>query len=95
MACADADRNGTLRRLRFLEPMTASVLSSHRIVPPFGLDGGADGQCGHNWVERTDGSITELEGRDETQVGVGDVFVIQTPSGGGFGRAATRREAAE
>ena len=79
--------DGTTRRLRFLEPMTASILSSHRRVAPFGLKGGADGECGRNWVERTDGSRTELDGRDETQVGAGDVFVITTPSAGGYGPA--------
>jgi 5-oxoprolinase (ATP-hydrolysing) len=78
--------DGTLRRLRFLEPMTAAILSSHRIVAPFGLAGGGDGQCGRNWVERADGRIDELPGRAETRVDAGDVFVIQTPSGGAFGR---------
>lgn len=87
--------DGTLRRIRFLEPMTASILSSHRVVPPFGLEGGENGEIGRNWVERTDGTVTDLEGRDETQVGKGDVFVIQTPTGGGFGKAGAQREAAE
>ncbi len=77
--------DGTARRLRFLEPMTASILSSHRVVPPFGLNGGEAGECGHNWVERGDGRISELEGRDETEVAAGDVIVIQTPTGGGYG----------
>lgn len=79
--------DGTTRRLRFLEPMTASILSSHRRIAPFGLKGGADGECGRNWVERTDGSRSELDGRDETEVAAGDVFVIATPSAGGFGAA--------
>jgi 5-oxoprolinase (ATP-hydrolysing) len=79
--------DGTLRRIRFLEAMEAAVLSSHRKVPPFGLAGGAPGQCGRNWVERTDGGVDELEGCDETQMEPGDVFVLQTPTGGGYGRA--------
>ena len=87
--------DGTVRRLRFLEPMTASILASHRRVPPFGLAGGGDGECGSQWVERTDGRIDPLEGCDETQMAAGDVFVIQTPSGGGFGAPEKRREAAE
>ena len=77
--------DGTLRRIRFLEDMTASILSSHRVVPPFGLAGGEDGEIGRNWVERRDGSSDKLVGADETEVAAGDVFVIQTPSGGGFG----------
>ena len=78
---------GTLRRVRFLEPMTASVLSSHRRVAPFGLAGGEPGETGRNWVERADGTIDQLDGRDQTEMGTGDVFVISTPSGGGFGAA--------
>ncbi|SLN37118.1 Acetophenone carboxylase gamma subunit [Oceanibacterium hippocampi] len=87
--------DGTLRRIRFLEPMTAALLSSHRKVPPFGLAGGENGAVGAQWVERTDGSIETLEGRDRTDMAVGDIFVIQTPTGGGYGVADERREAAE
>jgi 5-oxoprolinase (ATP-hydrolysing) len=78
--------DGTLRRLRFLEPMTASLLASHRTVPPFGLNGGEPGQVGRQWVERADGRVEELEGRDKTELNAGDVFVIQTPTGGGYGK---------
>ena len=75
--------------------MTASVLSSHRRVAPFGLAGGAPGETGRNWVERTDGSIDQLTGRDRTEMAAGDVFVISTPSGGGFGAADEDQAAAE
>ena len=77
--------DGTIRRVRFLEPMTAALLSNHRKVPPFGLAGGGPGACGDQWVERADGRVDRLEGRDKTEVGAGDIFVIQTPSGGGYG----------
>jgi 5-oxoprolinase (ATP-hydrolysing) len=87
--------DGTLRRIRFLEPMTASMLSSRRVVAPFGLMGGEDGEIGRNWVERAGGGIDELKGCDSTQVAKGDVFVIQTPTGGGFGKAVEAAEAAE
>jgi 5-oxoprolinase (ATP-hydrolysing) len=50
---------------------------------------------GRNWVERADGSRDELSGTDFTEMNPGDVFVIETPGGGGFGRAEERREAAE
>ena len=76
----------SFRRLRFLEPMTVTTLSSHRKVPPFGLNGGAPGRCGVNILERVDGSIMELEGNDEVSVDAGDTFVMKTPGGGGFGR---------
>ena len=77
--------DGTVRRIRFFEPMTAAILSSHRRVPPPGAQGGAPGEVGRNWVERADGSITELSGTDQAEMKPGDVFVISTPSGGGFG----------
>jgi 5-oxoprolinase (ATP-hydrolysing) len=77
---------GVVRRVRFLEAMTASILSDHRRVPPFGVNGGEPGQVGRNWVVRGDGSIEELAGADSTEMKPGDVFVIETPGGGGFGR---------
>jgi len=55
-------------------------------VPPYGMAGGLPGDVGRNWVERADGSRTELGFADETEVGAGDVFVIETPGGGGFGK---------
>jgi 5-oxoprolinase (ATP-hydrolysing) len=77
--------NGATRRVRFLEPMTAAILAGHRRVPPYGMAGGAPGAVGANWVERTDGSRTELSFADETEMGIGDIFVIETPGGGGYG----------
>ncbi|MBL8385501.1 MAG: hydantoinase B/oxoprolinase family protein [Burkholderiales bacterium] len=76
---------GALRRIAFLERMTAGILSGHRRVPPYGMAGGGDGQVGRNWVERRDGTITELSGSDETVCQPGDVFAVQTPTGGGYG----------
>jgi len=78
--------NGATRRIRFLEPMTAAILAGHRRVAPYGMAGGSPGALGANWVERSDGSRTELSFADETQMGVGDVFVIETPGGGGYGK---------
>ncbi len=77
--------DGVVRRMRFLEPMTATILSSHRHTDPFGLKGGESGARGINRVERSDGSIDPLRGNDETEMRAGDVFVIETPGGGGFG----------
>ncbi len=79
--------DGSVRRLRFLEAMTAAILSSHRVVPPFAVDGGEPGALGHNRIERADGSVEQLAGTDRTEMAPGDVFVIETPGGGGFGRA--------
>jgi len=77
--------DGTVRRIRFLEDMTASILSGHRIVPPYGLAGGAPGALGRNRVERKNGAVQELQGTDRTEMHPGDVFVIETPGGGGYG----------
>ena len=66
--------------------MTAAILSGHRRVPPYGMAGGAPGSVGKNYVVRTDGNIDPLGGCDETAMNTGDVFVVETPGGGGFGR---------
>jgi N-methylhydantoinase B len=77
--------NGTIRRLKFLEPMTANILSGHRRIPPFGLHGGESGQTGRNIVERRDGSQEILDSTATVEMQSDDVFVIETPGGGGFG----------
>ena len=77
--------HGAIRRVRFLESMTASILSDHRRVPPFGVGGGKPGQLGRNRVIRADGTEEELLGADSREMNPGDVFVIETPGGGGFG----------
>ncbi|WP_334188102.1 hydantoinase B/oxoprolinase family protein [Noviherbaspirillum sp.] len=77
--------NGGIRRVRFLEKMTASILSNNRIVPPFGAAGGEPGRCGRNYVVRADGRCEELGFVASTNVEPGDVFVIETPGGGGYG----------
>jgi 5-oxoprolinase (ATP-hydrolysing) len=77
--------DGAVRRIRFLEPMTVSTLSQHRRVPPYGMAGGAPGAPGANRVERADGTVTRLGGSGSADVGPGDVLVIETPGGGGYG----------
>ncbi len=80
--------NGVIRKFRFLKDMDAAILSSHRKLPPFGLKGGLPGKCGRNILLLKDGSITEVEGQAELKLKSGDVFVIETPGGGGYGRPA-------
>ncbi|WP_406155893.1 hydantoinase B/oxoprolinase family protein [Streptomyces sp. NBC_00882] len=77
--------DGAVRRIRFHEPMKVSTLSQHRRVPPYGMAGGEPGALGANRVEHADGTVTELAGRDSADVGPGDVLVIETPGGGGYG----------
>ncbi|ASQ44824.1 hydantoinase B/oxoprolinase family protein [Legionella clemsonensis] len=78
--------DGVIRRLRFLEPMTANIISSHRKIPPFGLHGGLPGKTGHNWIQRANGTIEELGGCAQAEMQQGDVFIIETPGGGGYGK---------
>jgi 5-oxoprolinase (ATP-hydrolysing) len=77
--------DGISRRVRFLEPMTATVLSSHRKTAPAGAAGGRPAMTGSNCVERADGSIVQLSGNDEVEMAIGDIFVMKTPGGGGYG----------
>ena len=77
--------DGAVRRIRFLEPMTASILSNRRRVPPFGLAGGAPGATGVNRVVRADGRVEELGATAEAALKPGDIFGIETPGGGGYG----------
>jgi 5-oxoprolinase (ATP-hydrolysing) len=77
--------NGGVRRVRFLEAMTASILSNNRIHPPFGMAGGAPGALGRNQVLRGDGRLEELPHVARVDMQPGDVFIIETPGGGGYG----------
>ncbi|WP_439144245.1 hydantoinase B/oxoprolinase family protein [Planktotalea sp.] len=77
---------GIIRRLRFLEPTTVTVLSSHRIVPTHGINGGRAGAVGENFIERANGKKELLQGNDEAQMCAEDVFVLKSPGGGGCGK---------
>ncbi|HJN23062.1 MAG TPA: hydantoinase B/oxoprolinase family protein [Rhodospirillales bacterium] len=77
--------NGVRRRIRFLETMTAAILSGRRRRGPPGMAGGGGGRVGRNTVERARGSIDILAATDKTEVDAGDVFIIETPGGGGYG----------
>ncbi|MBC6983515.1 hydantoinase B/oxoprolinase family protein [Caulobacter sp. 17J80-11] len=79
--------DGVVRKIRFLEPMTAGILSNRRRVPPFGLKGGEPAAVGVNRVERADGTVEKLAGTAAVEMAPGDVFVIETPGGGGYGKA--------
>jgi 5-oxoprolinase (ATP-hydrolysing) len=77
--------DGGVRRLRFTEPMTVATLTGHRRVPAFGLAGGEPGALGRHWIEHPDRTVTPMRGCDSVKVTPGDVFVIETPGGGGYG----------
>ncbi|WP_314251722.1 hydantoinase B/oxoprolinase family protein [Streptomyces kutzneri] len=78
--------DGTVRKIRFREPMTVSILSGHRRIPPYGMAGGDPGALGTNHVERGDGSTTPMAACDSVAVQPGDVLVVETPGGGGYGK---------
>lgn len=77
--------DGVRRVIRFRENMTASILSTHRIVAPFGLNGGAAAQCGRNALRLKNGQFIELSGSDQRDLEAGDAVIIETPGGGGYG----------
>ena len=79
--------NGGVRQVRFLEPMTASILSNNRLHAPFGMAGGGEAEKGKNYVLRQDGRVEHLPHVGKTEMAAGDVFVIETPGGGGYGVA--------
>ncbi len=79
--------DGGVRRVRFLEPMTASILSNGRKYGAFGAAGGQAGQVGVNRVVRADGRVETLDHIGSAEMQPGDVFEIHTPGGGGFGAA--------
>jgi 5-oxoprolinase (ATP-hydrolysing) len=77
--------DGSIRKLRFTEPVDAAILSNHRRVAPFGMAGGKDAQIGTNTVLRSDGEVESLSGTATIKLAVDDVVIIETPGGGGFG----------
>lgn len=82
--------DGAVRRIRFRAPMTAAILSNHRAAGPRGLQGGRDGMAGVNRIERADGRAEILPATVRADMAPGDVFVIETPGGGGFGKPEGR-----
>jgi 5-oxoprolinase (ATP-hydrolysing) len=79
--------DGIRRTIRFLEKMDCTLLTGHRVVPPFGLAGGENGQVGQNSVRRKDGSIEKLKGCDATVIDADEAIIIQTPTAGGYGKS--------
>ncbi len=80
--------DGAVRELRFLEPVSLSLLSQHRVEAPYGLHGGAPGACGRQRLVRASGEEIELAGCDQAEVEPGDRLILETPGGGGWGAAA-------
>ena len=78
--------DGVDRRIRFLESMTVNIIAGHRVVPPYGIEGGKPGAVGKNYVIHRDARITELGTKGQIEVVKDDVFVLKTPGGGGYGQ---------
>jgi 5-oxoprolinase (ATP-hydrolysing) len=85
--------NGTRRTIRFLERFDCAILSGHRRVRPFGVDGGEPGELGECWARRAGGVMERLEGCAQTVMEPGDAVIIVTPTGGGYGPASERGKA--
>jgi 5-oxoprolinase (ATP-hydrolysing) len=77
--------DGGVRAVRFLEPMTAAILSNNRLHAPFVMAGGVPGAVGRNLVRRADGRVEQLGHIGKTEMAAGDTFIIETPGGGGYG----------
>jgi len=77
--------DGIVREIRFLEPMTASIVSNRRKIAPYGISGGSPGAVGINRLIKNNGEVKELSHRAECKMEPGDIFRIETPGGGGFG----------
>jgi 5-oxoprolinase (ATP-hydrolysing) len=77
--------DGAVRRLRFLRPMTVSLVGSRRLVAPLGLAGGADGAMGRQYLDHPDGRREVLAGCVEVTVGANDAVTVESPGGGGWG----------
>ncbi|MGE3868359.1 MAG: hydantoinase B/oxoprolinase family protein [Pseudorhodoplanes sp.] len=84
--------DGIRRTIRFLEEMECTLLTGHRRVRPFGLEGGEAGQVGENAVRRRDGRIEKLQGCDATVIGAGEAIIIRTPTAGGYGDPKERNQ---
>ena len=82
---AHSGGNGVVRKLEFREAMSAAILSNHRRIAPFGIDGGNPGERGKNYITRRDGTVVKLGSTERVEVQAGDVLVIETPGGGGCG----------
>jgi len=78
--------DGTVRRIRFREKMTVSLLSTRRETAPFGLEGGGEGARGTAMIIRKSGAHDPMKGCDEAELEAGDAIEIETPGGGGFGK---------
>jgi len=78
--------DGIFRSIRFLKDMEFSILSDHRRIPPFGINGGDPGEIGKNWIKRANSMVEELGGCAQAQVNINDSINIQTPTGGGYGK---------
>ena len=77
--------NGTVRKVRFLNKMTAGILSNRRQVNPYGLSGGNAGKVGTNYIIKQDNTVKKLDSKATVEMQPGEVFVVETPGGGGYG----------
>jgi 5-oxoprolinase (ATP-hydrolysing) len=81
--------DGVIRELTFLEPMSLSLLTQHRVEAPYGMDGGGPGLRGRQRLVRAAGEVEELAPVDGREVGPGDRLILETPGGGGWGALTT------
>ncbi|XP_055890721.1 5-oxoprolinase-like [Biomphalaria glabrata] len=78
--------DGVIRELLFRRPVTLSLLTERRVFSPYGLEGGENGHRGQNLLVHADGRVIDLGGKNSITVKPGDVFHLETPGGGGYGK---------
>jgi 5-oxoprolinase (ATP-hydrolysing) len=79
--------DGIVREVEFLDSVEMTILSQHRVVAPFGMEGGEPGARGEQYIIRADGKKEILEGVDSAELEAGDRVIIYSPGGGGWGKA--------
>ena len=75
--------HGLRKAVRFLVPVTLTVLTERRTHAPAGVQGGQAGALGVNTLVNEEAIL--LPGKGSVEVAAGSLFVIETPAGGGFG----------
>ncbi|MBC8209164.1 MAG: hydantoinase B/oxoprolinase family protein [Desulfobulbaceae bacterium] len=87
--------NGLIREIEALDHLNFSILSERRVHQPYGLEGGKDGACGRNTLIRNNGKSFKLSGKESLHLKPGDIFRIETPGGGGFGKASSNNPSSQ
>ena len=79
--------DGLIREIELLADAQVTLLADRRKFSPYGLEGGEDGATGRGTVETALGEIITLPGKCSRKLSKGDILRIESPGGGGWGKA--------